>query len=131
MATLNRDTVLSATDLEVRILDVPEWGGQIRLKTMDGTRRDMFDAELQKRRISDNEVDIREMKALLLVLTAVDDSDQMIFELRDVKELNKKSGAVLDRLWDDIRQMNGIGQSNLEEMTKNSAAVQSGSSGSD
>ena len=43
---LTKDEILRADDLRLERVEVPEWGGEVVLRTMTGTERDAFEAEL-------------------------------------------------------------------------------------
>jgi hypothetical protein len=105
---LNRDTILQANDLPMEAVEVPEWGGTVHIKTMSGTERDRFDAAIIKRGKSDDTFDTRGLRVDVVVLTACDENGNLLFTDDDKPALSKKSGAVLDRLCNVARKLNGI-----------------------
>jgi len=120
MSTLTREQILNAEDLETREVNVPEWGGKVMLKTMTGAERDAWESRIPLQ-TADKKIDIKEMKACLLVLCIRDPkTSAFLFTEKDVPELNKKNSSVLDRLWQIASEMNGIGNKELEEIRKNS-----------
>ena len=44
MPVLSRDEILAADDIQIELLEVPEWGGSIFVKGMTGAERDRFEA---------------------------------------------------------------------------------------
>ena len=39
---LNKEQIQSVSDLETQDVEVPEWGGTVRLKSLTGAERDRF-----------------------------------------------------------------------------------------
>ncbi len=46
MNLLPRDLIDGADDLPVEDVEVPEWGGAVRLRTLTGSERDGFEASV-------------------------------------------------------------------------------------
>ena len=47
MNILSKEAILAADDLPREKVNVPEWGGEVLVRTMSGTDRDAFEASLQ------------------------------------------------------------------------------------
>ena len=43
---LNREAILSSVDLPKELVSVPEWGGDLYVRTLNGTERDAFEASM-------------------------------------------------------------------------------------
>lgn len=128
---LTRDAIMKSVDYTVEEVNVPKWGGTVRLRSLTGKGRDEFEAAVTKSSGTPGQVDIRGLKALLLTMTIVDSDDQLVFTKDDVDLINEKSSDVIESLWEVVQKMNGIGEEGLEETEKNSASEVSDSSGSD
>ena len=105
---LSRDQILTADDIETREVDVPEWGGTVRLKSLTGRERDAFEASnriLRGKEFVPNPVDIR---ARLVIRALVDETGNRLFKDTEAGALGAKSGAVLDRLYDIVAEMSGM-----------------------
>ena len=50
MNILSKDAILAADDLPRETVHVPEWGGDVYVRTMSGTDRDAFETSLIARR---------------------------------------------------------------------------------
>lgn len=105
---LNRDLILKANDLPIEPIEVPEWGGTVYVRTMDGSERDRFDATIIKRSRKDDTFDTAGLRADIVVLTVCDESGNLMFSDDDRMALLKKNAAVLDRICAKARKMNGI-----------------------
>jgi len=44
--TLNKEQILRADDLKTEEVDVPEWGGSVRVRVLTGTERDAFESSI-------------------------------------------------------------------------------------
>lgn len=118
---LSKDDILAADDLNTTVVEVPAWGGEVGIREMTGAERDDFEADIMERRADgDMEVDLRMIRVKLLVRTLVDpDTDERLFEDDEMADLAGKSGAVLGRLFEDARQLNGFTASDMEDLAGN------------
>jgi len=100
---------------------VEEWGGIVLLREMDGVRRDVFDERVQKNttigKDGEPSVNMKGMKVAMVALCVVDaDGKQMFTE----DEMNKASGTVIENLFLECQELNGIGDTAEGEMRGNS-----------
>lgn len=63
MTVLTREAILSADDLPAETVDVPEWGGKVRIRTMTGSERDAFESSLIGTGGKDTSKDLRDLRA--------------------------------------------------------------------
>ena len=113
---LNREQILGANDLASEIVDVPEWGGQVRVGMMSGTARDQFEASILT---NDRTPDLVNMRAKLVAFCLLDENGAQMFTLADVVALGGKSAAALDRVAKVAQRLNRLGNSDLEELKGN------------
>lgn len=113
---LNKDAILSKDDSKHIDLEVPEWGGTVRIATMSGFARDRFEASVLGKNGSLNHSNIR---AKLVAACLVDDKGELMFSEKDVAALGKKSSKVLDMIFSEAQKLNGIGDAEVEELAKN------------
>ncbi|MFZ1396706.1 MAG: hypothetical protein WAS33_07410 [Candidatus Promineifilaceae bacterium] len=135
MTLLNFDDILAKQDKEFEDVEVPEWGGTVRIAAMSGTDRDRW--ELSMMQADDKSEHGFRMnfdaysRVRLVALCLVDDDFQRVFVTdKQVEALGQKSGAVMDRLYGIAQRVNGITDEDIDDLEKNSEAVQSGDSGS-
>jgi phage terminase large subunit-like protein len=122
---LTKEQIFAARDLATEDVDVPEWGGAVRITVMSGRAREaLMDALAEPQKTS-------RFQALMLSSTIVDDAGAPVFTADDVEQLREKNTDVLTRLVEVAMRLNKIGAKSTEEAEKNSEAAQSGSSGSD
>jgi len=119
MGLLNKDQILKADDLKSEIVEVPEWGGEVKVRTMTGIERDTFEESIFDSKGKDTKMNFKNLRAKLVVLTIIGDNGERLFIEADVEALGKKSAKALDRIFGVAQRLNGIGQKEVEELTKN------------
>ncbi|HUX01014.1 MAG TPA: hypothetical protein VMY35_08540 [Phycisphaerae bacterium] len=134
MERLSRETILGAADMPFEDVEVPEWGGAVRVRTMTGAVRDEFEQEVQDRKRGKGRnasIDVRGMKARIVALTACDENGELLFGIDDIAALNAKNAKALDRLFQVASRLNGLSDEDVEDLAKNSDSGPSGAPGSD
>lgn len=124
---LGRDAILAAQDIAIETVEVPEWGGSVIVKGMSGEQRDAFEASVVSERGGKAEVDMRNLRAKFVARCVVDEKGARLFADEDVPALARKSGAVLDRLFEVGQRLAGMRPADVEALAGNSDA-QSGAS---
>ena len=81
---LSKEQIFAAQDLQSIDVDVPEWGGQVKVKAMSAIDRINFE-KCQK--------DMHESELILqiVLLTCVDDKGERLFSNDDLVQLQQKS----------------------------------------
>ena len=116
---LSKDQILCCQDIETRTVHVEPWGGDIILRTMNGIEREKLETQIEKFKKSG--VNAKgAVRAVALVMTAVNEAGEHLFMFDDVEELAKKSGAALDCAFEHVLSMNGMSKKDAEELEKNS-----------
>jgi len=113
---LDKKAILESKDLPSEVVDVPEWGGQVTVCSLNGTQRDNFEQSLLKGK----KVDMQNMRAKLCALCIVDEKGKRLFSDLDAMTLGKKSAKALDRVFTVAQKLNGMGADDIEDMVKNS-----------
>jgi hypothetical protein len=119
MALLNRSQILEAEDRQYDTVDCPEWGGEVRLRSISGRQRDDYEQSMLEQRGNDRKVNMRNARAKLIVLCAVDEAGQPLFTTEDVRRLGAKNARPLDRLFDACQKLAGLSEDDLRGMTEN------------
>lgn len=114
---LNKEAILAASDLKQEIVNVPEWGGEVIIRTMTGEERDAFDSEM----IRDEKRSLKNVRARFLSLILCDEKGNRLFDDKDISALGKKSAAALDRLFTAGQKLNRLSNEDIEELAGNSA----------
>ena len=127
--TLTKDQILEANDLQSESVTVPEWGGDVLVRTMTGADRDAFESSMITT-LADGtrKPNMANMRAKLVALTVVDEAGNRVFEVSDVDRLALKSASALERVFNAAQRINGLGVQAEADAAKNSVAGLSASS---
>lgn len=128
---LTKEAILQAQDLPFEDVEVPEWGGTVRIRTLTGTERDAFESSVARKQGKDVIMNYKNIRAKLVALTVVDGEGNRLFDDDDAKELGKKSANVLDRLFEVAQRLSGLRDEDVEELAKNFESDPSDDSTSD
>jgi hypothetical protein len=134
MALLNKAAILAADDLTYRDVEVPEWGGTVRVRALSGTDRDAYEAmmiDARQQKGAAVSPKLHNFRSKLVVRAIVDSNGERLFTDTDARELGAKSGAVIDRLFDIAAELSGMDKKAVERAEGNSDAEANGSSTTD
>ena len=126
MSALNREEILGADDIQVELIEVPEWGGDVWVKGMTGQERDKFEDELiirstvgkGRKTTQVSEVSLADIRAKLCSMTICDKDKTRLFTEKDVKALSKKSAAALQRVFEVAQELSGITDDDIDELVE-------------
>jgi hypothetical protein len=117
VSLLTKEQILGADDRRTEDVEVPEWGGTVRVRALSGRERDAYEAGIvQVRGDGSRNVTLENIRSRLVSLTAVDESGERIFSDGDVKALGDKSAAALERVFDVARKLSGLSEDDVEEL---------------
>lgn len=126
---LSKGDILGATDLASDIVEVPEWGGSVRVQGMDVARRLVFSEYLWSIG-ADGEIKGKPGRSVAVayaVLCIVDEHGEPLFSIADVDELARKSPAALDRVAAVARRLSGYDTGDSERPLVQTSASPTGS----
>jgi len=116
---LTREEILQAQDIEYEVVEVPEWGGEVRVRAMTAAERDAFEASILRQTKSGVQVEMVNLRARLCAMTIVDEDGKRIFSDSDVAELGKKSAAALQRVFDAAMRLSKFGNEDIQNLAEN------------
>ena len=120
---LTRSAILAAQDTPVRVVEVPEWGGAVRVKTLTAAERDAFESEVVQRNGRDVRTNTRNIRARMVALTVVDSGGVPLFSVSDIEALGQKSGKAMDRVWAAASELAGMREEDVQELATNFGAT--------
>ncbi len=126
---LSKDEILNAHDFNYEDVEVPEWGGSVRLRVMTAAQRNAFQAQMV---VMDGtkikSINMADLQVKLLALCLVDENFEPLFTAKDLAELGKKSGIVIDRLFSVAQRINGLDEDAVERAAVNFQPIPNGDS---
>ena len=111
---LDRNSILQMDDLPKEQLSVPEWGGDLWVRTLTGTERDAFEQSMVQKK---NKPNLNNVRARFAVLTICDELGERLFTDNDAEALGKKSASALDRVFEVAQRLNGFSDSDQRELS--------------
>lgn len=119
---LTKEQILKASDRKVITVDVPEWGGTVRMQEFSGKAREEYITVLQAKHkgAKDGNIDVRGLTCMLLSLTLVNEDNAPLFSVEELDALGSKSATVLDRLFEQAMIINGLDGKATDTALKNS-----------
>lgn len=130
MGVLDKAAIFAAQDLPTKTVAVPEWGGEVIVRSMTGAERDQYEQQILAQRGPDGNANIANLRARLVAFCTVDAEGKRVFADEDVDALGAKSAAALDRVFAAASSLNGIGQKDVEALGEASAAAGAASTSS-
>jgi hypothetical protein len=124
-------SILDLPDLADELVDVPEWGYRLRVRSLTGTERDAFEASLLQTRGRDREINLRDMRAKLVAQSVRKSDDSRVFSDAQVEALGRKNAAALQRVFRVAQKLSGLAEDEVEELTRELGEDPSVGSGSD
>lgn len=133
MDLLTRSDILDAPEADTIFEDVsvPEWGGVVRVRALNGTERDRFEESLFTGKGRKRKMTMANARARLVALSVIDQAGDSLFTEQDIAALGRKSAVALDRVFSVASRLAGITDRDMEEITENFTPGLNGDSISD
>lgn len=112
MAFLSKEDILKVDDMRYHCITIPEWGGDIRLKTM--SLADQLAYEEVRKDSKTEDIIIQLVKT-----SCVDENGKQLFSDEEVKQLNIKSAEVICRIFQKCLDINAVESEKVEKQAKN------------
>ena len=121
---LTKVQILKADDLPAEVVPVPEWDGEVTVRTLAAWEKDEWEDSVTKGEGRKLDIDMGNLRAKLCALCIIDGKGARIFNDKDIESLGNKSAKVLSRIYNVAAKLNGIGEQDAVDLIKNSAAIQ-------
>ncbi len=123
MALLTREQVVNCDDRRYEIVPVPEWAGEVRVRSLTEPEYHAYRDSVLTRAGKEREVNELTMRACLVAACVVDESGQTIFTVDDLtggKDPTKaKSAHAIAIIWKKAAQLCGLDEDDIGEILKN------------
>lgn len=107
---LSREQVLQSSDVIERIVDVPEWGGEVKIKTLTKGRQ----LAMRKAAMVDGKADEDRLEVLIFMACVVEPQ----FTESDFEALKDKSASAMDRVLKEIYAGSGMTKEDAKAIDK-------------
>ncbi len=128
---LTREQILAAEDRPIETVDVPEWGGQVCVRTIGADERDKWQDDMMEGKGKNRKMNLARVTASLCAIAMCDEGGVPIFTRADVTALGKKSASAMQRVFAAAARLSGITEADIEELAKNLPPTESDDSSSD
>ena len=120
MTLLNREQILGSDDRRYDTVNIPEWGGTVRISSMTGSMRDMYERTITE--VGDDgklTSNLNQIRAKLLAVSIVDAKGLPLFTAEDITALGNKSADAIDIVYAAISSLNLLTKDSLAKKVKN------------
>lgn len=128
---LTREDILGADDLDFEYVDVPEWGGTVKIRALTSKEKDLYQISLIKNPGKSEEINLANATAKLVALSIIDEEGRSVFGTQDVIALGQKSGSALSLCYEACQRLSAVSDQDIKDLTENLADGQSVDSISD
>lgn len=128
MPLLTKKDIKQKNDLVVEEVEVEEWGGSVRVRSMTAKERDEFESEMFHQAKGEKPINVR---AHLVMTCCVDEKGNRLFTEADLSWLEKKNFAPMETIAEKARVLAKLTKKDVEKLEKNLEADQAESSNSD
>lgn len=133
MALIGRQQIDEAVDLKTEDVEVPEWGGTVRLRELSSKERSLIEATTIGAKGQTLELRIEAFKTLrekTVCAALIDQDGKRLYQDKEAAQLGLKSGQVIERLFQKVQELSGMTAAAAKDAEGNSAGTPTGSSGS-
>lgn len=132
MELLTREQVISKDDRRYEAIPVPEWGGNVRIRSLSEPEYHDYRDSVFTSAGKDREVNERTMRACLCAACVVDAEGKPLFTVDDLtggKDPSKgKSAHAIALIWNVAAKLCGMDQDDIEDLLKNCGTGQAAGS---
>lgn len=113
MAFLTLDQIKDADDIKNQTIEVPEWNGEVQVKSMSGRLRNNLEQKISSGAAHGD------LKLMIVTHCCIKEDGSRLFADSDKKWLAEKAAAPLETIFVAICKMSGIGIDEAEEAEGN------------
>lgn len=130
MALMTREQILGAQDIafeDIDLSDIPGWG-TVRIKDLSAAERDRLEASMVRQQRQPKrgggvtvrqEANLENIRARFCAACIVGEDMRPLFTEADLVVLGSKSARALDRIFDRIKDRNGLNDEAVQEFVEN------------
>lgn len=126
---LSPGDIRKKNDLVTEDVYVSEWKGWVKIKALTAKERDDFEASFVKKRGGKRDYDPTNMRAILVVRTAINEDYTMMFGSEAAEWLGKKNASAVNKLYNVASALCGISERDEDELEGNLKRTNGSNSG--
>lgn len=116
MEFLTKEQILKVSDIDSEIVAVKEWNGKVCVRGLNAAER----GEMENILNDSSKIDFGNIRARVLSWTIIDSkTKEKLFTENDITDLNKKSAAVLDKLFTIVQKLSKLTNEDIEGYKEN------------
>lgn len=116
--------ILDADDIRSEYVEVPEWGGTVKVTGLTGEQRNKVGTLMRAEAKKTNEDDaLAFFQMRIAAASMIDEEGKRLFSQNDVAKLAKKSAVAIQRVYDAAARLSGIGEEAIEEAKEDLKAL--------
>lgn len=100
---ISLDDLMRAPDHKTIEVEVPEWGGFVRLRTLSAAEREVWELGGQK------DLEVNQFYAKFVALCMVDEAGKRIVPDDQIEFFSRKAAGPMKRVFDAAQELNGLG----------------------
>lgn len=112
---LDRAAIIGAQDLKTIDIEVPEWGGTVRLRMLTASERFAVNDAAN----ASGEFDPSVFQTVLIERTAVNEDGSPLFDKGDSAALGAKCSSAIATVFAAAAELNGLGPKSTDAAEKN------------
>lgn len=116
---VTREQIKAADDYQTKWVPVPEWGGDVLIKSLTGHERDRYEATVVEYKGDKRKVNLTNLRARFVQITAINEDGTLLFGEGDILWLTKKNAKVLERVFKEAQALSGMTDEDMDELVAN------------
>lgn len=118
---LDKAAIMAREDRVFELVDVPEWGGAVRVRGLTAGEWDAVENSMVVTKGKSQSVTYADFRAKLVARGCVDAAGARLFTDEDTTALSAKSAAAIGRLAEAITRLSKKSDEDVEELVGNSS----------
>ncbi len=114
MTLLTKAQIFACEDIRSKIVSVPEWGGDMKIRTLSIADQIEFEKSNKNKKHDSDAI------FTMLTLCCVNEEGNRMFDKQDLEALQSKSSAAILRVFKECLDLNSLNDGDLEKQAKNS-----------
>lgn len=112
---LTKEQILSAQDIKTVTISVPEWGGEVIVRSLSGTERYRLMSAIYKA----GKNTVENVKVAWVAASIIGEDGKQLFTEADIDALGNKSAIALDRVAEQVEKLNALSSDSVDKLEKN------------